>query len=310
MTCNEARGLSSDYLDQRLSPMNIALVEEHLKICQDCSREFDELNRTISLIGSLEEIETSPGFLARVNRKIAEREKTRRLWQWFFEPLRIKVPLQAAALCLVSLIGFFLYHRSPELARYRAVEEAEDRVSTGEQEISQEPLEKKQRRLDETAARKEPAVPEKEKREIAPSAPVTPGAAPGPSAAPASRPDSVASNAAPGTATAAAPRPEVVELLVEDVDRSEREVRVLLEQVAGRVLIEEGSPGSAVLLTLEVPQSRRAEFLAALRQEPEGGQLRGPKDRSAASRERAAQESSPGVEEPMARLHLRILPKK
>src|SRR3990167_8957405 len=104
MTCHEAKELSSDYLDQRLSPMKITLIEEHLKTCIDCSREIEALRHTVSFIGSLDESETSADFLARVRRKIESGNRKKRVRAWLFEPVRIKVPLEASALLLVGII--------------------------------------------------------------------------------------------------------------------------------------------------------------------------------------------------------------
>lgn len=70
MNCKEAKELLSDYLDQRLTLSRLALIREHIKICSACAGELEELRETVALIGSLDEIEPAPDFLAQVNRKI------------------------------------------------------------------------------------------------------------------------------------------------------------------------------------------------------------------------------------------------
>ena len=39
-TCEEAFRRLDDYLDRRLSPEEMRLIEEHLEICAACTREF------------------------------------------------------------------------------------------------------------------------------------------------------------------------------------------------------------------------------------------------------------------------------
>lgn len=39
-TCEEAFRLLDDFLDRRLGPEETRLVEEHLRVCEACTREF------------------------------------------------------------------------------------------------------------------------------------------------------------------------------------------------------------------------------------------------------------------------------
>ena len=62
------------------------------------------------------------GFVDRV--VAAAGAAPRRAWgRWLFQPLRVKVPLEAAALLLVGLTGFYLWERTPEI-RQAARQEA------------------------------------------------------------------------------------------------------------------------------------------------------------------------------------------
>ena len=116
MNCHEVKELSSAYLDQKLAPSQISSFEEHLNGCASCREEVEGLRKTISLIGSLDEIETSPNFLGKLHGKLDRKGIGGRIWDWFFEPFIIKVPLQVTALLLVSITAFYLYYRSPELS--------------------------------------------------------------------------------------------------------------------------------------------------------------------------------------------------
>lgn len=39
-TCEEAFRRLDDFLDRRLSPKETRLIEEHLRVCEACTREF------------------------------------------------------------------------------------------------------------------------------------------------------------------------------------------------------------------------------------------------------------------------------
>ncbi len=117
MNCHEVKELSSAYLDQKLAPSQISSFEKHLNGCVSCREEVEGLRKTISLIGSLDEIETSPNFLVKLNAKLDRKKGIGgRIWDWFFEPFKLKVPLQVTALLLVSITAFYIYYRSPELS--------------------------------------------------------------------------------------------------------------------------------------------------------------------------------------------------
>jgi len=116
MNCKEVKEFSSDYLDGRLAPAEVIRLEEHMYSCSACARELAQLRATLSLMSSLSGIDTSPDFVVQVNRKIDGGRTPSRLWIWFVEPMRIKLPLEAAALLLVSTLAFYLYQRSPELS--------------------------------------------------------------------------------------------------------------------------------------------------------------------------------------------------
>ena len=311
MNCQEVRELSSDYLDQRLVLSEASLLEDHLKLCSACREEIEVLRRTISAIGSLDEIKTSPDFLSQVHRKIDEGGWLTRVWAWIFKPVKIKVPLEVTALLLVSITAFYLFYRSPELSRESGIPASMDSLkATQDKRVDEvqekKALEKRDRRR-ESNRMAEPEAPAKLEAQLY-------------------QPKSLkASKEGLGDRAVLAPQPEIQEVLADDVALYERRVKVLLAEVGGRLLIQEGSPGS-VLLTVELPESRQAEFLAALKEEVRfrtkskvakgrqsraGGYVQEKDALDAAARKLApAQESSLRMDEPMVTLRLRILPKK
>jgi len=297
MTCHEVKELSSDYLDQRLSPMKITLIEEHLKSCIDCSREIEALRHTVSFIGSLDEIETSTDFLARVRRKIESGNRKKRVWAWLFEPVRIKVPLEASALLLVGVIGFLLYRETPRLTGESSIKAPMHSIEVAQEKPKTKP---------------DPSSSLEQLRggSLASLPPVkVEGKISQPSLSEPSR-------KLREETVVMARRPEVFEIFVEDGALFERKVNILLERVSGKLLAQERSSGPEFLLTLEVPQSRRAEFLTALKQEEKSeagaigmGQL-AANEKVRQGKAASAPESSLRRDEPMVRLHIRVLPKK
>lgn len=286
MNCQDVRELSSDYLDRRLAPHELSALEEHLGVCPDCRREIEALRATISLLGSLDPVETSADFLSQVHRKLEQESRLSRIRGWLLEPIKIKVSLEITALVLVGILASHLYYRTPELAR-------ESRLSVpaksppAARDRATEPVAAAEKSLD--------AVPE----------------------------------AKPQTMAAGSRAAE--EVVADDVASYEKKVQALLTQMGGRILRQEGAADSVLLLTVELPESRRAEFLSSLK-EGMAAEVQTPKSkpqalqglkketedkrdlpatgRIAESRAPSALEQSPRKDQPMVRLQLRILPKK
>lgn len=288
MNCQDIKDLSSDYLDRRMAPSEIILFEEHLKACSGCRQEVEALRKTISLLGSLGEIETSPDFLDQVYRKIDKKEGLKRIWAWLFEPITIKVPLEITALLLLGVIASHLYFRSPDLPKEYGFSAPSDKSRIAQDKPAEKATGKKDGGEETREAKKK--------------------------------------------VVASSPTPGIEEVIADDVPAYGQKVQALLAEMGGRVLLQEGSAGSALLMTVELPQSRQAEFLSLLR----AGAAAGPKvaglgpeamgrlqkeaqerdelttsDRAAERRAAApAPESSLRIDEPMAKFQLRVLPKK
>lgn len=138
MNCHVVKELASDYLDRRLGAVQAADVREHVRLCAECREEIEQLRATVAAIGSLEEIEVWPDFLVQVNRKIDRVGALARIRRALFEPLRIKLPVEAAGLVIVATLGLYLYHReAPKLQRglsYQFAEQAQDRMPAARRE--------------------------------------------------------------------------------------------------------------------------------------------------------------------------------
>jgi len=67
VTCESAFRRLDDYLDRELSPEEMRLVEEHLHVCEVCSREFAfEASVIEGVRRKLRSITAPPDLLARI----------------------------------------------------------------------------------------------------------------------------------------------------------------------------------------------------------------------------------------------------
>lgn len=349
MNCQEAKEFSSEYLDQRLPPARVLLLEEHVRSCSDCKRQIEDLRNTVSLLGSLDRIQPSADFLDQVQRKIDEQTKPWRIWAWMFEPIRVKVPLEAAALILLSVGALHLYYRTPELSKEARIPRPLESLSITRDKPQEESVGKKRA--------------SERRNEITPNAPPAPATLePQPSAAEArkeqsfhaqeraadvsrksgapasprgsreveeksidaqgrsSERDQIAKKEAAGLAAeparaardqmAASTKPETYELLTDDVDLMGAKIEALLPTFGGRLLTREAAPESRVLLIVELPEYRRTEFLAALKEIDTS--KKEPDQKEGRTGGRAAQGSAPQsslrTDAPRIRLQLRIIP--
>jgi hypothetical protein len=298
MNCPEVQELFSDYLDARMAPSQAALLKEHLGACAACRQELAVLRSTVALIGSLDEIKTSPDFLAQVNRKIDTGSVMSRLWRWIFTPAKIKLPIEAAALAVISILAVYLYrpsepsHRgvtlsqkSPvtsEAERQRAERDPDTRTQDRSTVLAYKELRRKEEPSSffEAFSKKEipppPAVQAQRPPQPQSAEPVDPagpmakseesGGASGTSSGREARLASPAAASAVVERMPTASAPQVVEVQSEDVGRFQRRVRDMLANLTGRVVSERASE-EGLLLAVEVPQSREEEFRSALKKE-------------------------------------------
>lgn len=126
MTCDEAREAFSDLYDRTMAGAPLAALNRHLDECAACRGEWIAFQQAVQAVTRLGSAEPSPGFAARVRQRLEVPSGWRRLVEWLFLPLHVKVPIQALALFLVAFAGLLIYQQSPEVRR-----EAEAPPSSG-----------------------------------------------------------------------------------------------------------------------------------------------------------------------------------
>jgi hypothetical protein len=115
MTCPEARELLSALLDDALSPAERQAIDAHLRTCAECARELTELRETVALLERLPPVHAPAGFVDRVVETAYRPSWPRRVADALFRPLRVKLPLEAAAVVLVGISALYVYRHAPEV---------------------------------------------------------------------------------------------------------------------------------------------------------------------------------------------------
>lgn len=113
------RSLLSAYLDDAVSPAEREGIEEHLESCADCRAELAELENTVLRIRGFGEEDPPPWMTQKVMARVREAGSARRgFFHWLLYPLRIKLPIEAAALVVIAATGYMLYRTAaPQLAQ-------------------------------------------------------------------------------------------------------------------------------------------------------------------------------------------------
>jgi putative zinc finger protein len=244
MTCPEARELLSALLDEALSPSERQAVEAHLTACADCQRELAELRETVALLNRLPPAHAPAGFVDRVVEKAYRPSWPRRVADAVFRPLRVKLPLEAAAVVLVGISALYVYQRAPEVREVARQEPREPSVASSR--LAAPPAPSTEVELDRTPGGSDGAPPPQGgvaelEAKRAPNGPEATPPVPAPPA-PAPRqenvaPQSSASSGAAASATAPAPPPEAKGAAPADVKKE------VLDQRREDPAARPGAPG-------------------------------------------------------------------
>ncbi len=117
MNCDQAQERASEYLEGLLDPGDYQSVQDHLSRCARCHAEVEALSRTIRAVTNLPPLEPPPGFSQKVMAHIREKAERPGIWERLFLPVRIKIPIHAVALLLVSGLALYLYQANRPLER-------------------------------------------------------------------------------------------------------------------------------------------------------------------------------------------------
>jgi hypothetical protein len=118
MDCERARDRYSSFWEKELTSLEEKEVREHLSSCPECRKEFEQFEKTMQWLHSVEEVEVPDGFLPGLYKRMEERRaKTptgkRSAREWFSLQTSLKLPVQAAAMVAIVFLVLYLAKMMP-----------------------------------------------------------------------------------------------------------------------------------------------------------------------------------------------------
>jgi hypothetical protein len=121
MTCEDARGQLSAWLDDSLEPDGRAAVAAHLRSCAGCREALERLRATVSLVQSMPEIPVPARVTARAieigrahHAATRKRATARPRFGWLTRPI-VAFPLGAAAAAAAVVVAVTVGRPSPDV---------------------------------------------------------------------------------------------------------------------------------------------------------------------------------------------------
>ncbi len=98
---SRATELFSAYWDEDLAQDELTALEEHLKSCVVCRREYQTFEKTVGAVGQLHKMMAPPDFADGVRTRIRKRSRGR-----FFTPRKMaeRIPYELFSLVMLGLI--------------------------------------------------------------------------------------------------------------------------------------------------------------------------------------------------------------
>lgn len=111
MECSNIQGKLSVYIEGMVSPDEKNLIEEHISSCSKCKEALYDLKKTLDYVHNLEEIETPAWLTQKVMTRIrSDAEPNKGIFQKFFYPLYIKLPIEAFAVALIAVTALYIFN--------------------------------------------------------------------------------------------------------------------------------------------------------------------------------------------------------
>ena len=139
MTCHEARELFSALIDDALGGEERAVLDAHLATCDDCGRELQRFRDTVALLRAVEPARAPAGFVDRVLEAARPTPWPRRWLRALFLPWSLKLPIEAAAIVLVTVGVVYVFRATPELQQAARLESTQPAVTEAPRAAISEP---------------------------------------------------------------------------------------------------------------------------------------------------------------------------
>jgi Predicted integral membrane protein (DUF2275)/Putative zinc-finger len=110
MEHSEIKEKLSAYMDDALTEADRIEIGRHIGTCKECSNTLSGLKKTVSSIKALEEVEPPAWLTQKIMAGIKkEAVHKKSIFERFFFPLHIKLPLEAFALIAIGVTTYFMY---------------------------------------------------------------------------------------------------------------------------------------------------------------------------------------------------------
>ena len=105
MDCRQIEKKLSAYQDNQLPVHEMVEIEQHLKICSNCSQAFQELDIVWKELDQVETIDSAPFFWTRLSQRIEEKKEKQFFSKLTFPLQWIPVPMVTT---MVLIFGLFM----------------------------------------------------------------------------------------------------------------------------------------------------------------------------------------------------------
>jgi len=139
MTCHDARELFSVLVDEVLGADERGALDVHLASCADCRRELQRFRDAVGLLRTVEPARAPAGFVDRVLEAAQPTPWPRRWLRALFLPWPLKLPIEAAAIVLVTVGVVYVFRATPELQRAARLESTRPAVTEAPRAAISEP---------------------------------------------------------------------------------------------------------------------------------------------------------------------------
>jgi hypothetical protein len=122
MICTDREKQLPAYLEGILSPGEMEECRVHLESCETCRKILEDLKKTDRLLRGLAEVEPPPWLQQQIMARVrTEAEEHKGFWRRFFFPLYIKIPVQAFAVIVISILAFYVYRQDEPQMRMKGI---------------------------------------------------------------------------------------------------------------------------------------------------------------------------------------------
>jgi hypothetical protein len=119
----------SEYIDGMLGEREASALKKHLDECAGCSEVYRSTTVIIEHMQQMESIEEPVDFLEKVNTRLDKRFSLGGILRRLFKPMRIKIPLEAAAAAVVIAVIVYLGGVKEPQPQYQiTITESDDRL--------------------------------------------------------------------------------------------------------------------------------------------------------------------------------------